>query len=190
MTHLLSIIAIAAQLATPDAENPAENPAEGGTMKAPTPIAHGSEDGQRVVEGLGNILAEKLSPLDRRRLGKKVLSKSRVSIAQGSFAGGGTRLVALNVNLRMKDPEAVQQYISGLVTVDDAGGLVSVIVPPKMQPEAFAIEKIGDTDGDGSDDFVYTATSAETTTTHRVTWNGTEVVDRANTPKPAEGSES
>lgn len=121
-----------------------------------------------------SILAEKLAPIDRTRLGAKVLSKSRVSIVQGTFAGGGTRLVAVNVNLRMKDPEAPQQYISGIFTVTSDGGLVAVVVSPRMRPEKFAFEKIGDIDGDGSDDFVYASEGAEGPSRHRVTWNGTQ----------------
>ena len=169
MTHLLSLIAIAAQLA---ATAPAEGEKSG--MQKPVAIKHKSADGQRVVEGLASILAEKLSPLDRTRLGRKVLSESRVSIAKGTFSGGGTRAVAVNVNLRMKDPDAVQQYISGVFTVDDSGGLVAVVVSPRMRPEKFSFEKLGDTDGDGSDDFVYVSESAEGTSRHRVTWNGNE----------------
>ena len=37
-----------------------------------------------------------------------------------------------------------------------------------------SFEKLGDTDGDGSDDFVYVSESAEGTSRHRVTWNGNE----------------
>lgn len=150
-------------------------------MQKPIEIKHKSQAGQRVVEGLSGVLAEKLVPLDRRRLGSKVLSESRVSIVQGSFAGGGTRVVAVNVNLRMKDPAATQQYISGVFTVTDAGGLVAVVVSPRMRPDKFAFEKVGDSDGDGSDDFVYTAANAEETTRHRVTWNGAEAVSTALT---------
>ena len=175
MTHLFSLIAIASQLLIAPAESAeTAEPTERGSMHKPTEIRHKSEDGQRVVEGLAGILADKLAPVDRKRLGKKVLSASRVSIVQGSFAGGGTRLVAVNVNLRMKDPAATQQYISGVFTVTDAGGLVSVVVSPRMRPEKFAVEKIGDIDGDGSDDFVYTSDSTDASTRHRVTWNGTE----------------
>ncbi len=169
MTHLLSLIAIASQLTTAPAED-----GNAASMQKPTEIKHKSEDGQRVVEGLAGILAEKLSPLDRRRLGKKVLSESRVSIVQGTFAGGGTRLVAVNVNLRMKDPEAAQQYISGIFTVASDGSLAAVVVSPRMRPEKFSFEKVGDIDGDGSDDFTYASESAEASTRHRVTWNGTE----------------
>lgn len=169
MTHLLSLIAIAAQLAsiTPDE-------GEKSGMHKPVAVKHKSADGQRVVEGLAGILADKLSPLDRTRLGRKVLSESRVSIARGTFSGGGTRVVAVNVNLRMKDPDAVQQYISGVFTVDDSGALVAVVVSPRMRPEKFSFEKIGDTDGDGSDDFVYVSESVETMSRHRVTWSGSE----------------
>ncbi len=169
MTHLISLIAIASQLfATPDAETTK------GSMSKPTEIKHKSGEGQRVVEGLAAILSEKLAPVDRKRLGQKVLSASRVSIVQGTFAGGGTRVVAINVNLRMKDPSATQQYISGMFTVTDTGGLVAVVVPPRMRPEKFGFEKIGDIDGDGSDDFVYTSQGPEGSSRHRVTWNGSE----------------
>lgn len=181
MTHLLSLIAIASQLLTTPADDASKS-----SMRKPTELKHKSDAGQKVVEGLSGILADKLVPLDRRRLGSKVLSESRVSIATGTFAGGGTRLVAVNVNLRMKDPAATQQYISGVFTVTDDGGLVAVVVSPRMRPDKFAFEKIGDTDGDGSDDFVYTATNAEETTRHRVTWNGTETVSTALTnPGPS-----
>lgn len=185
MTHLFSLIAIASQLLTTPADDAAKS-----SMQKPTEIKHKSPAGQSVVEGLSGILAEKLVPLDRRRLGSKVLSESRVSIASGTFAGGGTRLVAVNVNLRMKDPEATQQYISGVFTVTDDGGLVAVVVAPRMRPEKFAFEKVGDTDGDGSDDFVYSAANAEETTRHRVTWNGTETVSTTLTNGEASGEES
>lgn len=174
MTHLISLIAIASQLITTPAEDAGKS-----SMEKPTEIKHKSPAGQSVVEGMSGFLAEKLAPLDRRRLGSKVLSESRVSIVQGTFAGGGTRLVAVNVNLRLKDPEATPQYISGVFTVTDDGGLVAVVVSPRMRPDQFAFEKVGDTDGDGSDDFVYTAANAEETTRHRVTWNGTEAVSTA-----------
>lgn len=171
MTHLLPFIAIASQLITTPADDTGAS-----SMQTPTEIKHKSPAGQSVLGGLSGILAEKLGALDRRRLGSKVLSESRVSIAAGTFAGGGTRLVAVNVNLRLKDPEATPQYISGVFTVTDEGGLVAVVVPPRMRPDKFAFEKVGDTDGDGSDDFVYTAANAEETTRHRVTWNGTQAV--------------
>ena len=171
MTHLLSLFAIATQLIstpTDDAGKP--------SMQTPSEITHESSAGQSVVEGLSRVLAENLSPLDRRRLGSKVLSKSRVTIYEGTFAGGGTRLVAVNVNLRHKDPEATQQYISGVLTVTEQGEFVAAVVPPRMRPEKFAIENLGDIDGDGSDDFVYNAENATEKTRHRVTWNGTEPI--------------
>lgn len=177
MMHLFSLIAIAAQLAPAPAEEPTDNAAEETAksgMRRPVEIKHKSQAGQRVVEGLGAILAKELSPVNRKRLGSKVLSASRVSIVQGSFAGGGTRVVAINVNLRMSDTAVEQQYIGGIVTVDDSGNLVSVVVPPRMRPLAYGFEKLGDTDGDGSDDFVYSATGSEQTWRYRVTWKGTE----------------
>ncbi len=171
MTHLLSILTIASQLLFAPADD-----AEKFAMHEPVEIKYKSPAGQRVVEGLPGILAEKLAPLDRRRLGSKVLSESRVSIVEGTFVGGGTRLVAVNVNLRLKDPADPQQYISGIFTVTDDGGLVAVVVAPRMRPDKFAFEKVGDTDEDGSDDFVYNATSTQETTRHRVTWNGEDPV--------------
>ena len=171
MTHLLSLIVIASQLLSTSAE---EGDGNGTGMQKPTEVKHASEDGQRVVGGLAGILADKLAPIDRTRLGTKVLSESRVSIVQGTFAGGGTRLVAVNVNLRVKEADGVPQFISGIFTVTGEGGLVAVVVPPRMRPEKFAFEKVGDIDGDGSDDFVYASEGAEGSSRHRVTWNGTE----------------
>lgn len=174
MTHLFSLIAIASQLASAPAN---EAPAEGSSkasMRRPVEIKHKSKAGQQVVEGLAGVLAQELSALDRTRLGRKVLSASRVSIVQGTFSGGGTRAVAVNVNLRMKDETKPQQYISGVFTVTDTGGLIAVVVPPRMRPTKYAFEKLGDSDGDGSDDFVYTAQSDQSITRHRVTWNGTK----------------
>ncbi|MGH1346356.1 MAG: hypothetical protein ACRBN8_32615 [Nannocystales bacterium] len=185
MTHLFSLIAIASQLLTASADDGQKS-----SMQKPTEIKHKSQAGKSVVDGLSGILAEKLGPLDRRRLGSKVLSESRVSIASGTFAGGGTRLVAVNVNLRMKDPTATQQYISGVFTVTDDGGLVAVVVAPRMRPEKFAFEKVGDSDGDGSDDFVYTTATAEETKRHRVTWNGTEPVSTTLTNAGPSGDDS
>ncbi|MBV1858407.1 MAG: hypothetical protein KUG77_08340 [Nannocystaceae bacterium] len=185
MTHILSLLIIASQLLTTPTDDPASS-----SMRKPVEIKHKSQAGQSVIEGVSGILAEKLGPLDRRRLGSKVLSASRVSIASGTFAGGSTRLVAVNVNLRMKDPAATQQYISGVFTVTNSGGLIAVIVPPRMRPERFEFEKVGDTDGDGSDDFVYTAANAEETTRHRVTWNGTEAISKTLTNAGPAGEES
>lgn len=159
-------------------------------MHKPTEIQHKSPAGQRVVEGMSGILGEKLGALDRRRLGSKVLSESRLSIVEGTFAGGGTRLVAVNVNLRPRDPADAPLFISGVFTVTDDGGLVAVVVSPRTRPERFAFEKVGDTDGDGSDDFIYNAANAEGTTRHRVTWNGVEAVATGLTNSGPESDES
>ncbi len=133
-------------------------PSAGTVSKTSGAVSYDSAQGQRVVEALPGILAGELSTLDRRRLGTKVLSKSRVSIERGRFSKGGTMVVFVNVNLRAKDPEADPKFISGVLTVTDDGALASVLVPPKMSTARFDFEALSDGDGDGVDEVTYVAT--------------------------------
>lgn len=145
-----------------------------------------SEEGKRLIEGIAKVLDEKLSSVNRRRLGRKVLSKSRISIARGTFPASGGFLVTVNVDLRGKDPSGPQKYIAGMFTLTASGDLATIVVPPKTRTKRFDVVSIKDMNGDGSDDFVFTALDAEQTVRHRITWEGSKPVDKAGLAKPTD----
>lgn len=173
----LSITAAILAIITPDFTAPAEMTSfDRAALHEPAPIKLKSEEGQRRLEGVAAVLQSELSALDRRRLGRKVLSERRVTISPGQFPGADT-LVAVNVNLRNKDPEAPQQYISGVFTMTAAGELGSIIAPIKMRPERYELGAIGDVDGDGAADVVFTVSTETTSQMHLVSWSAGAPVD-------------
>jgi hypothetical protein len=141
-------------------------------------VRHTTDEGQRWLEAVRTVLDEKLSAVDRRRLGRKVLSESRVRFATGSFPQGGQTIVTVSVPLTMRDPEATPMWISGVFTLGPDEELVSVIVPLRMQHMRYDLESMGDVDGDGRDDLLFDVTDAEGTTQHLVTWTGDAPFDR------------
>ena len=133
------------------------------------------------------VLDAELSAGDRRRLGRKVLSASRLSIVEGSFPGGGTSLVTVNVELRRADPEAAPLFISGAFTLDAAGTLATIVVPPKMRPQRHELEMVGDVDGDGMLDAVLTEIEEGAGLRKLVTWPGGAPASRVLPPSDFEG---
>jgi hypothetical protein len=151
------------------------------------PVRHTTDEGQRWLEGVRTVLDDKLSALDRRRLGRKVLSESRVRFAAGSFPQGGQTVVTVNVPLTMRDPEATPVWISGVFTLGADEELVSVVVPLRMQPARYDLQSMGDVDGDGRDDLLLEVTDPEGTTQRLVTWTADAPVDRVIAPNADEG---
>ncbi len=139
-------------------------------MRAPTETRHDSEDGTRMLDGVRATLDAELSSSDRRRLGRKVLSPARVRLVDGTFPGGGTTVVTVNVPLRLADPAAEPRFISGVFTLDDTGTLASVVVAPKMQAQRFDLTALGDTDGDAHDDLLLAVEGGGTVAQRIVTW--------------------
>lgn len=139
-------------------------------MRAPTELRHDGEDGTRMLTGVRATLDAELSSTNRRRLGRKVLSPARVRLVEGTFPGGGTTVVTVNVPLRLTDPAAEPRFISGVFTLDDTGTLASVVVAPKMQAQRFDLTALGDTDGDAHDDLLLAVEGGGTTEQRIVTW--------------------
>ncbi len=182
-----SLITVVLAFATPQFAAPAGVDSFDNTALAQaSTIALKSEDGQRRLEGIAKVLDDELSSGDRTRLGRKVLSKRRVTIAKGSFPGGADTLVTVNVDLRMRDPEAPQKYISGAFTMASDGELGAVVVPLQMRTDRIDLQSLGDVDGDGATDVVFTKSDATASAMHLVTWTGAAPADHVVTPEPSE----
>jgi len=168
----LSTLLVLTLLQSPaEATTPPEAPkAPAGVLQPPTWVPHDSPEGQLWLEGTSKVLAEHLSSLDRRRLGTKVLSPSRVGLTKGKFPHHGDVLVTVNVELRVSEPDAAPQTITGMFTLTREGALASMIIEPKMRGARYEIRAIGHHDDDGQHDFEYDETSLTTVTQHRVTW--------------------
>lgn len=171
MTDLIAwmIAALAHAAVAPEPATASVEPAPA-AMAEPTAIAHDSERGAALRQGVAGVLDAQLSKSDRTRLGKKVLSARRVAMAEGHFPAGGTAVVTVNVPLRMKDPAAEPRFISGVFTLADDGALASIVVAPKMQASRFELTAIGDTDGDGSDDLQLAVFGPDGEGQRLVTW--------------------
>jgi hypothetical protein len=139
-------------------------------LQTPTFLSHRSDEATALLEGVRTTLDTELSESDRRRLGRKVLSETRVRMAEGAFPQSGAIVVTVNVPLRMKDPLAEQRFISGVFTLDGAGALASIVEPPKMQTRRFDLARIGDVDGDGLDDLELAITGGDSDERRVVTW--------------------
>ena len=142
-------------------------------LHPPVPLAHDSAQGARLLEGVRQTLDERLSRADRRRLGRKVLSERRVRIFAGSF-GKGTALVVVDVPLRVEDPSE-PRCISGVFTLSADARFATAIVPLQMRPERFAVQGLGDVDGDGRDDIQLFSGSHMHGTSGLIRWNGDEL---------------
>jgi hypothetical protein len=151
LSTLLAVFAITHLLAPPsDADAPAT--LDRARLHEPVAISHASDEAVAMLAGVRTVLDDHLSDADRRRLGRKVLSASRVLMVGGTFPASGTTVVTVNVPLRSKDPLAEPRLISGVFTLDATGTLVEIVVPPKMGSKRFDLRAIGDVDSDGFDD--------------------------------------
>jgi len=179
----ISLLATALALFAPEFAAPASMASFDATaLTTPTAIKVKSEDGQRRIEGVAQVLAEQLSQRDRTVLGRKVLSPRRVTIATGDFPGGADTLVVVSVDLRMKRPEMPQKYISGVFTMTPSGTLGAVVVPLKMRTQHFALQSSGDVDADGMTDAVVVATDDEGARAHLFSWNEGASIDNVLSP--------
>ena len=150
-------------------------------------LRHATDEGQRWLQGARTVVDEQLSAVDRRRLGRKVLSESRVRFAAGSFPQGGQTIVTVAVPLTMRDPEAPPTWISGVFTLGADEQLVSVIVPLSMQTLRYDLRSMGDVDADGRDDLLFDVTDPQGTTQRLVTWADGVPVERVIDPTGDEG---
>ncbi|MBL4683293.1 MAG: hypothetical protein JKY37_01795 [Nannocystaceae bacterium] len=179
----LSLITLVLAFTTPQFDAPAGlSPFDGDALAEPSAVALKSKDGQLRMEGVANVLDTQLSRRDRIRLGKKVLSKRRVSISSGNFPGGADAVIAINVELRMRDPDAPQKFISGLFTMKSGGELGVVIVPLATRTERVDVLSVGDVDADGATDVVFTQTNGEISVMHLITWEASVVADHVVRP--------
>jgi hypothetical protein len=175
MTELIAwLIGSIARAALPSeaVDTPTETAAvrERASLAEPTVIAHGSDRGAVLLQGVAGVLDDQLSKTDRTRLGRKVLNKSRVAMAEGTFPASGTLTVTTDVPLRMKDPAAEPRFISGVFTLADDGALASIVVAPKLQNSRFLVTAIDDTDNDGHDDLQLRVIGPEGESERLVTW--------------------
>ncbi len=155
-------------------------------LRAADPLSHDSATAAIMIEGVRRVLDEELSTLDRRRLGDKVLSERRVQIYEGAF-GDGAALVTVNVELRVKDPSEPRS-ITGVFTLTADGDLATILVPPQMRAEQYAVPHLGDVDADGHDDVHLWTSSPDTTSDTLIRWDGgTARAPRAFEPTYEEG---
>ena len=163
LTTLLSVLSIARTLepTQPDLTQ----------LHEVTAISHRTDEALALLDGVRTALGDRLSDADRRRLGRKVLSDSRVKMVSGAFPSNGTTVVTVNVPLRNKDPLAEPKFISGVFTLDAAGSLADVVVPPKMQAQRFDLQRIGDVDRDGFDDLELAITGGGSDERRIIDWH-------------------
>lgn len=174
----LSLITLLLAFAPPQFDAPAGvSPFDGEALSEPSTVALKSEEGQMDMEGIVRILDAQLSRRDRIRLGNKVLSKRRVSITKGDFPDGADAVIAINVDLRLRDPEAPAKFISGLFTMKSGGDLGAVIVPLGIRTERVDVLSVGDVDADGATDVVFVQTEGEISVMHLITWDASAATD-------------
>jgi len=166
-----SLLASASASALEDDKPAVSAPAAKDSSAAETgSIRFKSAEGRRLVAALGEIVRDQLSPLNKRRLGTKVMSESRVELARGRFPDAGTAVVLVNVNLRSKSPDDPAKFIGGILTLNADAGLATVAVPLQMRETRFELEAVTDVDGDGTDEIVYVARTQGGQSRHRVRW--------------------
>ncbi|HET6585929.1 MAG TPA: hypothetical protein VFG69_20875 [Nannocystaceae bacterium] len=174
LSILFTVYTITRLLAPAADENaaPAEPPTQDrAQLHAPVAISHDSDEGIAMLAGVRTVLDEQLSDADRRRLGRKVLSASRVTMVGGAFPADATTVVTVNVPLRSKDPLAEPRLISGVFTLDAEGTLARIVVPPKMGTQRFDLRALGDVDGDGFDDLELAITGGGSDEHRLVDWH-------------------
>ncbi len=136
-------------------------------LRAPAIVSLASARGQEQLVAIRNVLDTKLSHADRRRLGKKVLSKTRVQIFDGNFPGGATTLVAVNVPMK-GEPGS---WISSMFTLTSDGDVVTMIHAPRLRLERFDPHMLGDVDADGFDDVTLSSAYYEGQYEHLLRWD-------------------
>lgn len=169
MFEILILLA-SSWLTEPTASESAAPETDDAKLHAPTFLSARSDEATTLLDGVRTTLDAELSDTDRRRLGRKVLSETRVRIAAGAFPQDGAFVVTVNVPLRSKDPAAPQRFISGVFTLGGAGTLASIVEPPKMQTRRFDLARMGDVDGDGLDDLELAITGDGSDERRVVTW--------------------
>jgi hypothetical protein len=135
-------------------------------LRAPGLVSLASASGQEHLLTIRNLLDTKLSAADRRRLGKKVLSKSRVQIVEGSFPADATLLVAVNVPMRGE----LGMSISTMFTMTSDGRVATMLHAPKLRLERFVPHALGDVDADGFDDVIVKSSYYEGAYDHLLRW--------------------
>ncbi len=178
LSVLLSLLSATAQTVEPTPE-----PAATSSEDAGSTVRYRSETGKAVAAALPDIFAENLSALDRKRLGRKVFSESRVQIARGTFPDGASMVVIVNVNLRSKNPDAPAKFIGGMLTMKDDATLGAIALPLRMREARFELEAVTDADADGTDEIVYVTQTQTESTRHRIRWTASGPKSGALPPK-------
>jgi hypothetical protein len=135
-------------------------------LRKPGLVSLASVPGQEQLLAIRNVLDTELSAADRRRLGKKVLSKTRVQIVEGSFPADGTMLVAVNVPMRAEPA----MWISALFTLTSDGRVATMLHAPDFRLERYEPQSLGDVDADGLDDVIFTSAYYEGDYKHLLRW--------------------
>lgn len=191
MSLLLSILLVshvAPPATEPTTAEVAAAPAiDESVLAPPTVLEHEHAVERGLIDAVRAVLDTQLSAGDRRRLGRKVLSASRVTIVEGTFPASGAILVTVNVELRRPDPAAAPLVVSGAFTVDASGTLATIVVAPEMRPQRHELELAGDVDGDGLLDVVLREVEGDTETRRLVTWTGGNPSMRVLPPAEHEG---
>jgi hypothetical protein len=136
-------------------------------LRKPGLVPLASAEGQEHLVTIRNVLDTKLSSADRKRLGKKVLSKNRVQIVDGSFPDGGTMLVVINVPMKGE----LVMSISSMFTLTSEGEIATMLHAPKMRHDHFELHALGDVDADGFDDLTFMSAYYEGQYEHLLRWN-------------------
>ncbi|MEM6294199.1 MAG: hypothetical protein AAGA54_23165 [Myxococcota bacterium] len=166
----ITLLSVLLSLLSPTAQTEQTEPAAAASEASGITVRYRSTTGRAVAAALPEIFSENLSALDRKRLGRKVFSESRVQIARGSFPDGAGLVVIVNVNLRSKDPEGPTKFIGGMLTMKDDATLGAIAVPLRMREARFELEAVTDVDGDGTDEIVYVTQTQTDSTRNRIRW--------------------
>jgi hypothetical protein len=136
-------------------------------LRKPGRVALSSATGQEQLVAIRAMLDSKLSAADRKRLGKKVLSKTRVQMIEGSFPNDATMLVSIDVPMKVEPGMS----ISALFTMTSDGEVATMLHAPKMRLEHFEPQSLGDIDADGLDDVVFESAYYEGRYKHLLRWS-------------------
>lgn len=136
-------------------------------LRNPGLVALSSATGQEQLVAIRALLDTKLSAADRKRLGKKVLSKTRVKIIEGSFPNDATLLVSIAVPMKVEPGMS----ISALFTMTSDGEVATMLHAPQMRLEHYEPQSLGDVDADGLDDVVFESAYYEGRYKHLLRWS-------------------